>query len=72
MPFAARSLSSDQADGMDAVRGGRIDPTVTYQAMKQAMLDSDYEAAREYASNLKRWLGQGGSTRPNLAATPST
>lgn len=33
-----------------------MDPTDCYREMKLAMLDGDFETAREYALNLQRWL----------------
>jgi hypothetical protein len=37
-----------------------MDPTACYREMKLAMLDGDFETAREHALNLKRWFKVGG------------
>ena len=37
-----------------------MDPTACYREMKLAMLEGDFETARDYALNLQRWFNQGG------------
>ena len=37
-----------------------MDPTACYRDMLASLQDGDIEAAREYASNLRRWLSSGG------------
>ena len=37
-----------------------MDPTACYLKMILSMQESDFETAREYALNLKRWLDRGG------------
>lgn len=37
-----------------------MDPTATYQALIDARMSGDHEAAAEHAANLLRWLNRGG------------
>ena len=37
-----------------------MDPDATYKAMIAAIDANDYDAAREHAEDLKRWLDRGG------------
>jgi hypothetical protein len=37
-----------------------MDPTACYREMLASLQDKDFEAAREHARNLKRWLDRGG------------
>lgn len=37
-----------------------MDPQATWQAMIQALIDDDREAASEYAASLVDWLDRGG------------
>lgn len=44
-----------------------MDPTTCYLEMYEAMKNKDFEAAREHALNLQRWLQSGGFYPPNYS-----